>query len=148
MATEADTTRSDRSAAKRRLADAEKILSRLRAAIEAGADPEALIESLNKAQQKRAAAKTETAAAKPEPWELTRAEVHAMVDTLGDVGASLTRADPAKTAKIYKGMRLELAYDHGEQALDAVTKPLGGFVRVSEGGLEPPRPLKGTSTSS
>lgn len=103
------------------------MLSQLRAAIEAGADPEALIESLNKAQQQRAAAKAEIAAAKPEPWELTRAEVYAMVDALGDVGTWLTRADPAKMAKIYKGMRLEMIYDHGEQALDAVIKPLGGL---------------------
>ena len=49
---------------------------------------------------------------------------------------------------IYDSLRLEMVYDHDERAVDAVVKPLGGLVRVSEGGLEPPRPLKGTSTSS
>jgi hypothetical protein len=135
---------SDRDAVKRRLADAETRLSRLRAAIEAGADPAALVESLNAAQEQRAAAQAELAIAKPDPWELSEAEIYAMIDSLGDVGAaSLTRAAPARMQKIYKSLRLEMIYDNDQRAVDVVIKPLGGLVGVSEGGLEPPPPYRG-----
>jgi hypothetical protein len=55
-----------------------------------------LIESPNTAQEQRVAAQAEIAAAKPNPWELSEAEVYAKVDSLGDIGASLTRADAAR----------------------------------------------------
>jgi hypothetical protein len=75
-------------------------LSRLRAAIEAGADPAALVESVNAAQEQRAAAQAEFRVLKPEPARLTDANVYAMVDDLGDVGASLpgrTRTECARS---------------------------------------------------
>jgi hypothetical protein len=37
--------------------------------------------------------------------------------------------------KIYDSLRLEMVYDHDERAVDVAVKPLGGLVRVSEGGL-------------
>ena len=113
-----------------------------------GADPAALVESLNAAQEQRAAAQAELRVTKPDPARLTDAEIYAIVDSLGDVGAALNRANPDRMCKIYDSLRLEMVYDHDERAVDVVVKPLGGLVRVSEGGLEPPRPLKGTSTSS
>jgi hypothetical protein len=131
-------TQVDRDAVKRRLADAERRLSRLRAAIEAGADPAALIESLNAAQEQRAAAQAELRVLKPDPTRLTDAEVYAMVDALGDVGASLNGASPDRMRKIYDTLRLEMIYDYSERAVDVIVKPLGGLVGVSEGGLELP----------
>ena len=77
---------------------------------------------------------------KPDPARLTDAEVYAMVDALGDVGASLNRANPDRMRKIYDNLRLEMIYDHSERAVDVTIRPLGGLVGVSEGGLEPPRP--------
>ncbi len=56
----------DRDAVKRRLADAETRLSRLRAAIEAGAGPAALVESLNASQEQRAAAQAELRMLEPD----------------------------------------------------------------------------------
>ena len=94
----------DRDAVKRRLADAETRLSRLRAAIEAGADPAALVESLNAAQEQRAAAQAELRVTKPDPARLTDADIYAMVDSLGDVGAALTRANPDRMCKIYDSL--------------------------------------------
>ena len=126
----------DRDAVKRRLADAETRLSRLRAAIEAGADPAALVESLNAAQEQRAAAQAELRVTKPDPARLTDAEIYAMVDSLGDVGAALNRANPDRMCRIYDSLRLEMVYDRDERAVDVAVKPLGGLVRVSEGGLE------------
>jgi hypothetical protein len=125
----------DRDAVKRRLADAETRLSRLRAAIEAGADPAALVESLNAAQDQRAAAQAELRVTKPDPARLTDAAIYAMVDSLGDVGAALNRANPDRMCKIYDSLRLEMVYDHDERAVDVAVKPLGGLVRVSVGGL-------------
>ena len=126
----------DRDAVKRRLADAETRLSRLRAAIEAGADPAALVESLNAAQEQRAAAQAELRVLTPDPARLTDAEVYAMVDSLGDVGAALNRANPDRIRKTYNSLRLEMVYDHEERAVDVIVKPSGGLC-VSEGGLDP-----------
>ena len=81
------------------MADVETRLSRLRAAIEAGADPAALVESVNAAQEQRAAAQAELRVLKPDPARLTDAEVYAMVDALGDLGDSLTRANPDRCAR-------------------------------------------------
>jgi hypothetical protein len=111
----------------RRLADAETRLSRLRAAIEAGADPAAPIEPLNAAQEQRVTAQTELAVARPGPWDLSESEVYAMVDSLGDVGASLNGADPARMQRIYKSLRLEMVYDNDDRAVDVVIKPFGGL---------------------
>ena len=71
---------------------------------------------------------------KPDPTRLTDAEVYAMVDALGDVGAALNGANPDRMRKIYDSLRLEMVYDHDERAVDVIVKPLGGLVGVSEGG--------------
>ncbi len=117
----------DRDAVKRRLADAETRLSRLRAAIEAGAGPAALVESLNASQEQRAAAQAELRMLEPDPTRLTDAEVYAMADALGDIGAALNGANPDRMCKIYDSLRLEMIYDHSERAVDVVVKPLGGL---------------------
>jgi len=63
----ADAEPADRENARLRLADVKKRLDRLTAAIDAGADPPALIESLNAAQAQRVAAQNELDAAGPGP---------------------------------------------------------------------------------
>jgi hypothetical protein len=70
-----------REAAKARLAKAEARLQRLRAAIEAGVEPNALVESINDAQQQRAAAKAELENT-PALNVLDTAEVYALIDSL------------------------------------------------------------------
>ena len=128
---------------KKRLSEAETRLRRLREAIEAGVEPSAMVEAINEAQAHRAAAQAELNAATPGPVLLSGAEVYAMVDSLEDVGQALNSANPAKLAKLYEELRLEMVYDPEAKAVDAAVQPLGGVVRVSEGGLEPPRPLIG-----
>ena len=134
---------SGREATKKRLSEAETRLRRLRHAIEAGVDPTAVVEAINEAQAQRAAARAELKAAGPAPSLLSDAEVYAMIDALGDVGHGLNRANPTRLQKIYENLRLEMIYDPEIKAVDAAIRPLGGVVRVSEGGLEPPRPLVG-----
>ena len=58
-----------------------------------------------------------------------------MIDALGDVGHALNRANPSRLQKIYEELRLEMIYHPEEKAVDAAIRPLGGVVRVSEGGL-------------
>ena len=80
--------------ARHRLADAQKRLDRLTATIDAGADPAALIEPLNAAQTQRIAAQNELDAVLPAPTLLSRAEIRATVDSIGDFGTALSRATP------------------------------------------------------
>ena len=71
------------------LRDAEKRLRRFQDAIAAGIDPSALVDAINEAQAQRAAARADLNSA-PARTEVTDAEVYAMIDSLGDVGAALT----------------------------------------------------------
>lgn len=71
---------SARQAVEKRAAEAEARLRRLQAAIEAGADPAALVDALNSAQEQRAAARAELEG-RPAPNALGEAEAHAMVDS-------------------------------------------------------------------
>lgn len=71
--------------AKKRLTDAKARLRRHQAAIEAGVDPSALVEVINQAQAERVAAETELANQRATAM-ITDAEIHAMIDSLRDVG--------------------------------------------------------------
>jgi hypothetical protein len=58
-----------------------------------------------------------------------------MIDSLGDVGHALNSAKPARMQKLYDELRLEMIYDPVSKAVDVAVRPLGGVVRVSEGGV-------------
>jgi hypothetical protein len=81
--------RRDHEQSQTRLADAEAKMRRFQTAIEAGIDPSALVEAINQAQAARAQLDNTDA-----PGSLTEAEVYAMVDSLGDVGAALAGSNP------------------------------------------------------
>jgi hypothetical protein len=63
----------------------------------------------------------------------------------------LSNADPLRKAKIYADIGLRLIYHPSKQKVLVTSTrdqdPIGDRF-VSEGGLEPPCPAKGTSTSS
>ncbi|HEV2778945.1 MAG TPA: hypothetical protein VGX25_06035 [Actinophytocola sp.] len=96
--------------ARKRLADAEAKLRRFQAAIGAGIDPAALVEAINTAQTERAAARAELDNAPP-PAAITEAEVYAMIDSLGDVGAALNRGKPENLAELYARTGLQVCYE-------------------------------------
>jgi DNA invertase Pin-like site-specific DNA recombinase len=98
------------STAKKRLADAEARLRRFQVAIGAGIDPTALVEAINTAQTERAAARAELDNA-PAPSAVTAADVYAMIDSLGDVGAALKDAKPERLAELYKATDLHVCYE-------------------------------------
>jgi hypothetical protein len=124
-------------ALKKRVADASTRLYRLQAAIEAGADPAALIEPINEAQAERSAAQAELNNA-PDPQALSNAEVHAMIDSLGDVGTALASAKPESLSKLYQSLRLDLKYKPHARTVKATISPRVVSVRI-RGGNRPIR---------
>jgi DNA invertase Pin-like site-specific DNA recombinase len=121
-----------REVAKKRLADAEARLRRHQSAIEAGVEPAALVEVINTAQAERAAARAELDNA-PAQRILDRADVFAMVDSLGDVGARLGDAKPQSLIKLYSELGLDLRYEPEEQAVYVAASPRVVNVRVRGG---------------
>ncbi len=105
-------------AVRRRLADAERALRSFQAAIGAGVEPAALVEGINQAQAAREAARTQLAHA-PQENRLDVAEVHAMIDALGDVAAVIGRAHPERLPMLYRDLRLEVGYTPADQGSTA-----------------------------
>jgi site-specific DNA recombinase len=78
-------------------------------------------------------------------------QIRALVQPLGDIAIVLRTADPADEAEVYCQLSVRLTYQHPQRPVRAeadIRAKAGGAWSVSEGGLEPPRPVKGTSTSS
>lgn len=75
----------------------------------------------------------------------------ASLRAMGDMVEALGKADPARKAKIYADIGLEMIFDPGNNEVLVAGRSNQddiGYRSVSEGGLEPPCPAKGTSTSS
>jgi hypothetical protein len=113
-------TSGQRERAKTRMADAENRLRRHQAAIEAGVNPAALVDRINEAERERAAALAELNNL-PESGAASLAEIHAMIDSLADVGEALAGARPEKLSKLYERVGLELRYVPDEQVVYATT---------------------------
>ncbi len=114
----------DRDTVRKRLAKAEADLSRFQEAIKAGIDPLALVEAVNEAQAVRAAARGELEGA-PSPDALSAAEVYAMIDSLGDVGAALADANVESLSNLYTAADLQVRYTHTAHVADVIIKPVG-----------------------
>ena len=111
-----------REVVEKRLADAEARLRRHQAAIEAGVDPAAVVEAINAAQAERAAARAELEH-RPATATFGRAEVYAMLDSLGDVPRALNSRRPERVAQVYRDLRLELRYDKEKETVDVTVSP-------------------------
>lgn len=130
---QADTTQAhSTNGAAQRLEKAETRLRRLRAAIEAGADPAAFVEAINEAQEQRASARAHLDGT-PAPESLTKAEIHAMIDSLGDVGEALSSAEPDKLNTLYEKLGLSLVFDPHERAVEVTAAPRVANVCVRGG---------------
>ena len=133
------------------LAACDEKLARHRAALEAGADPAVVKEWIEQTQAERRnieADQRAVAAAKPSRMSLS--EIAQLVAEVGDVTRAIRAADPDLKAEIYRRLDLKLDYDPETETVHAKIN-LAHTVDewfVSGGGLEPPRPIKGTSTSS
>lgn len=74
-----------------------------------------------------------------------------MIKPLGSTGRVLATAEPEVGSEVYQNLGLELIYQPERQlvCVEAKLDPRQVGARfVSRGGLEPPRPHTGTSTSS
>jgi hypothetical protein len=71
----------------------------------------------HRAQAQRAAARAELDGT-PAPNLLTDAEVYAMVDSLGDVGAALSDAKEVSLADLYTAIDLKVRYEPAEDSAD------------------------------
>ncbi|WP_232376787.1 recombinase family protein [Amycolatopsis aidingensis] len=118
--------------ARRRLADAQAKLRRFQDAIGAGIEPDALVDAINQAQADKASAQAALDNA-PAPDTLGEAEIHAMIDSLGDVRTALSGGSRDKLAELYAALRLELRYDHEKEAVDVTASPQVNSVRVRGG---------------
>jgi len=109
---------------------------------------------INEAQRERAAARAELERA-PVPNLLTDAEVYAMIDSLGDVGAALSDAKRESLANLYTGINLQVLYEPTEKVAD-VSVRLGrrvnsagvrGGTRASVGGTRAQAGVHGGSVA-
>lgn len=115
--------------AKKTAAEARTKLRRLQEAIAAGANPVALVDMINQAQAELEAAQAEEARRSEAP-ALTRGDVYAVIDYLGDVGAALRRADPAELQRLYEALNLEIIYHADQKAAEVAIRPGRDSARV------------------
>jgi hypothetical protein len=104
----------------------------LQAAIEAGADPAALVDPINRAQEQVKAARVACDQAPPARG-IGRAEIEAMLDHLGDIGAALTRARPERLTELYGSLDLQLTDHPDDRLVDVRLDPRRGSERVRGG---------------
>jgi hypothetical protein len=109
-------------AAERALADNETKLQRLQAAIKAGADPAALVDPLNRARGRVAAARADRDGALS-ARRAGAAELEEFLANLGDVAARLEQATSEQLADLYQSLDLQLIYRPGDQMLDIQINP-------------------------
>ncbi|KPI11474.1 Recombinase [Actinobacteria bacterium OK074] len=130
--------------------ECDRKLKQYRAVLEAGGDPATVATWTREVQTQRTTAQTALDDTRKRTPVMNREEIRSTVESFGGLLTLLHRADPSHKGEFYRRLRLRLTYDHETRLVLAETRP-GPTVDlkcVSEGGLEPPRPLKGTSTSS
>ncbi len=137
----------------RSITECDRKLAKHRAALEAGADPAMIAAWSSDVYRERAALIAQLTAAthhtRP-PQRMSRDGIRQLVDALGGLLAILRVADPGDKLEVYRELGLKLNYNHETEEVTAYANPQPqvGVLSVSGGGLEPPRPIKGTSTSS
>lgn len=136
-------------AIRKMIAECDQRMSRYKAALDAGADPVEVTQWINAAKADRARAEGELRALGTSK-RMTRQEITQMITELGDLARVVVQADPADKSDLYRDLGLRLTYRPQKQLVEATVTPGLDMCNrlVSEGGLEPPCPVKGTSTSS
>src|SRR5690606_10025314 len=98
-----------RAALRRHVTVAEEKLARHLEAIEAGDDPAVLVAATNVDQAEKAAVQVELTNL-PQIQVLSAVEIRKLIESLGDIKAVLTAADPADKAELYRALELEVRY--------------------------------------
>lgn len=59
----------------------------------------------------------------PDVGRIGRAEVYALIDSLGDIGTKLRRGSPDKISQLYHDLGVELLFHPEDRVVDVTTKP-------------------------
>jgi hypothetical protein len=110
--------------AKKKLADAETQMRRLQLSIEAGVEPAAFADALNRALEEREAARADLDRV-PTTNVLTEKKIAEIVDGLGNVAELLNSADPSELAALYAALRLEMVYSAAAKIVGVSIRPTG-----------------------
>jgi len=78
-----------------------------------------LVGAINKAKAQRDAVRADLVH-QPKATVLDAAEVYAMIDSFGDVGAMIEQARPDSLARLYRDLRLEVRYRHAIDGGEAI----------------------------
>jgi site-specific DNA recombinase len=118
-----------------RLAICDKKLASYRAALDAGADPAVVTAWITETQNERRTVEQLLAAPQPEPRQrLTREQISALVQQVGELTTALAEADPTDRAEVYRQLGLRLTYDPDQQKVRVQAQPdadsYGDLVRV------------------
>lgn len=101
--------------ARAKLAECDTKLARHRAALEAGADPTIVTGWIAEVEAERRRILSALKQQEPGDRRLTREEITAMVQQLGDIIGVLREADPADQAEVYQQLGLRLTYHPDER---------------------------------
>jgi site-specific DNA recombinase len=131
--------RNHRDPADANIADCNAKLARHREALEAGADPALVATWTAQVQARRAQA---LAAQRPRTpsKRMTKAEIHQLVEALGDLRNVIQAADPRDISEIYRQLGMRLAYEPGTKIVRAeagITPKLWGTRECPRGDLNP-----------
>jgi hypothetical protein len=132
--TELDTTAE--TAATARIAEANRKMTRYRAALDAGGDPEEIGKWIADAKAQRLQAEADLRRATTKP-SLTRQQIQTFIKECADIATQLRDADPNDMAQAYRKLGLRLTYHPGRNLVHAAACPPPATVGkwfVSEGG--------------
>jgi site-specific DNA recombinase len=133
-----DTDQAKTQAARRRVAKCDTRLARYRAALEAGTDPVVVSAWIAEVQAERLAAEVELdRAAGRRNQRMSRDQLAALVNGLGNLLGVLASAAPEDKAEVYRRLGLRLTYDPGRRVVTVESHlgPDGG--RELSGGRRP-----------
>jgi site-specific DNA recombinase len=120
------------------LARCDKKLASYRAALDAGADPSVVTAWITEIQNERRTIQQRLTTAQPEPRQrLTRDQISALVQQVGELTTALAEADPTDRSEVYRQLGLKLTYDPEQQKVHVQAQPdadsYGELVRVRRG---------------
>ncbi len=108
-----------------RLAACDKKLAAYRNALDAGADPTVVTAWIADIQNERRAVQQLLTTPQPEPRQrLTRDQISALVQQVGELTTALAEADPADRAEVYRQLGLRLTYDPEQQKVRVQAQPV------------------------
>jgi site-specific DNA recombinase len=103
------------------IADCDARLTRYQAALDAGADPQAVAEWTRQVKAERAAALARDASRNRHPpvRQLTEDDIRALITGLGDLRDIIRDAEPPVKAAVYNQLGLQVTYLPGQEKLRA-----------------------------